>query len=122
MLARLVRELPEGPYVYEPKWDGFRCIAAKEGGVVTLTSRHDRPLGRYFPEIVRALGDLETDAWTIDGEVLVVLEGGLGSEALMMRLRPAACRVEELARQPPAFYVAFDAIAVGDADLSSAPF
>jgi ATP-dependent DNA ligase len=112
MLARLVRELPEGDYVYEPKWDGFRCLAAHDGGTVELWSRHSRPLGRYFPELVSALTPLtDRGRWTLDGEVLVTVQGRLDFEALMARLHPAESRVRELAQSTPAIYVAFDLVA-----------
>src|SRR5919112_3284981 len=68
MLAQLVRELPEGDYVYEPKWDGFRCLAGRDGGAVELRSRHGRPLERYFPELIEALAAVRSARWIIDGE------------------------------------------------------
>jgi ATP-dependent DNA ligase len=122
MLARLVRELPVDGYVYEPKWDGFRCLAAGRGGAVELTSRHERPLTRYFPEVAAALARLEADDWLIDGELLALVDGRLDFAALMQRLHPAASRVRELAATTPALYVAFDLIAVGGEDLAQRPF
>jgi ATP-dependent DNA ligase len=122
MLARLVRALPEGAYVYEPKWDGFRCLAFREGGEVDLRSRHGRPLARYFPEIVDALGAVPPERWAVDGELLVVSGGRLDFEALMGRLHPAASRVRQLAGRTPADYVTFDALAEADEDLRARPF
>src|SRR4051812_17356076 len=122
MLARLVRELPEGDFVYEPKWDGFRCLAFRDGGDVDLRSRHGRPLGRYFPELTDALAGLPVTRFALDGEVLVVREGRLDFAALMSRLHPAATRVRELAQRTPAFFVAFDALGAGDDDLRERPF
>src|SRR4051812_21054880 len=71
MLARLTRTLPREGHVYEPKWDGFRCLAAAEAGEVALWSRHGRPFARYFPELVAALAGLEAGRWLLDGEILV---------------------------------------------------
>jgi ATP-dependent DNA ligase len=118
MLARLERSLPEGDgFVFEPKWDGFRCLAFRDGDHVDLRSRHDRPLGRYFPELVSALRHLSTDRFAIDGEIVMIREGRTDFEALMSRLHPAASRAERLARELPATYVAFDLLAVNDRDL-----
>jgi ATP-dependent DNA ligase len=122
MLARLVRELPEGDYVYEPKWDGFRCLARRDGGAVELRSRSDRPLARYFPEVVAALGALGPERWTLDGELLAVVDGRFDFAALMSRLHPAASRVRTLATETPAVFVAFDAVAIGADDLRERPF
>jgi ATP-dependent DNA ligase len=122
MLARLVRELPADGYLYEPKWDGFRCLALRDGEHVELTSRHGRPLARYFPELVAALASLTPDRWVIDGEVLVVVEDRFDFAALMARLHPAASRVRDLAQRTPAMFVAFDLLAIGDDDLSGHGF
>jgi ATP-dependent DNA ligase len=118
MLARLERSLPEGGgYIFEPKWDGFRCLAFRDGEEVDLRSRHDRPLSRYFPELVHALRRLPTDRFAIDGEIVLIREGRTDFEALMSRLHPAASRVQRLAREAPATYVAFDLLAINDRDL-----
>src|SRR5437660_1730640 len=106
MLARLVRELPDNGYVFEPKWDGFRCLAIRDGGLVELISRHGRPLTRYFPELVDALARLRPERWTLDGEVLVDVDGRFDFGALMARLHPAQSRVRELAERSPAMFVA----------------
>jgi ATP-dependent DNA ligase len=111
MLARLVRELPVDGYLYEPKWDGFRCLAERRGDDVELVSRHERPLTRYFPEIVAALTTLPPTDWVLDGELLVLVDGAFDFGALMQRLHPAASRVRELAVATPAAFVAFDLVA-----------
>jgi ATP-dependent DNA ligase len=131
MLARLARELPVGPLTYEPKWDGFRCLAWVEGDRVELRSRHDRPLTRYFPEIEAGLGRAlgGTAGAVLDGEL--VIPEGAGStgdpavpmfERLMRRLHPAASLVERLSRETPARYVGFDVVAAGSDDLRARPF
>ena len=122
MLARLERSLPVGEgLLYEPKWDGFRCLAfCRPDGEVVLQSRNDRPLTRYFPEVVaglRALGDA-----VLDGELVITRGGRADFPALLARLHPAASRVELLARETPACYVAFDLLARGDDDLTSHAF
>ncbi|MFL5749259.1 MAG: ATP-dependent DNA ligase [Chloroflexota bacterium] len=131
MLARLVRELPTGPLTYEPKWDGFRCLAFVEADNVDLRSRHDRPLARYFPEVVAGLerirdarrDDAREPGYVLDGEILLdAPDRGHDFAALMSRLHPAASRVERLSRETPARYVAFDLLADGASDLREAPF
>src|SRR4051812_32915210 len=110
MLAQLARELPAGPYFYEPKWDGFRCVAAVERGAVDLYSRHGRPLARYFPELVEAFARAAGSSLLIDGEIVVVCGGTFDFSALLARLHPAAKRVERLRNETPATFVAFDLI------------
>jgi ATP-dependent DNA ligase len=123
MLARLTRELPEGDFLYEPKWDGFRCLAFRDGTDVDLRSRHDRPLARYFPEIVEGLLVLPDDRYVLDGElVLIGRSGEFDFATLMGRLHPSASRVERLRREAPASYVAFDLLAHGSDNLTDTPF
>ncbi len=123
MLARLVRELPRDGFLYEPKWDGFRALAFRDGATVDLRSRNQRPLARYFPEVVAALLGLEPPRWAMDGEILVVrADGRADFAALMARLHPAPSRVERLRALTPAIFVAFDLLAVGDEDLRDHPF
>jgi ATP-dependent DNA ligase len=122
MLARLTREIPVGSFAYEPKWDGFRCLAFRDGDEVDLRSRHDRPLARYFPEVVTALRGLAAPRFALDGEIILVLRTGFDFGALMSRLHPAASRVERLAADAPASFVAFDILAVGDEDLRDRAF
>jgi ATP-dependent DNA ligase len=118
MLARLTRELPRDGYLYEPKWDGFRCLAFRDGEEVDLRSRNQRPLARYFPELVEALLRLPVDQFVVDGEIVIAGD----FEALLRRLHPAASRVERLSRETPASFVAFDLIACGGEDLRGYPF
>src|SRR5690349_25112036 len=105
MLCRAARDLPLGDdVVYEPKWDGFRCLAFCDGVEVDLRSRNDRPLSRYFPEIVDALAALPAPA-VIDGELLAHDENGVDFSLLMNRLHPAASRVARLSAETPAAFV-----------------
>jgi ATP-dependent DNA ligase len=123
MLARLTRELPEGSFLYEPKWDGFRCLAFRDGDAVDLRSRHDRPLSRYFPEIVEGLRALPADRLVLDGEIILIgRSGDFDFATLMSRLHPSASRVERLRQEAPASYIAFDLLAVGSEDLTGSPF
>ncbi len=124
MLARLTRELPvdDGGYIYEPKWDGFRCLAFRDGDQVDLRSRNQRPFARYFPELVEALLRLNPERFVLDGEIVIAGASGFDFEALMARLHPAASRVERLRAETPACFIAFDLIALGDEDLSERPF
>jgi ATP-dependent DNA ligase len=121
MLARLTRDLPGGDLAYEPKWDGFRAIAFRAGAEVDIRSRHDRPLARYFPEVVAALRNLSGDA-VLDGEITLLGPKPFDFGVLMSRLHPAASRVTRLAVEDPATFVAFDALATGHDDLRRAPF
>jgi ATP-dependent DNA ligase len=122
MLARLARELPDDGYLYEPKWDGFRCLAFRDGDELDLRSRNQRPLARYFPELAEALLALPTERFVLDGEIVAVTEAGADFPALLARLHPAASRVERLRRETPALFIAFDLLAVDDEDLRERPF
>jgi ATP-dependent DNA ligase len=135
MLARLVRELPTGSLTYEPKWDGFRCIAFTDRDGVDLRSRHDRPLARYFPELVagfetviaRRSGSALARSFVVDGEILLAGDpderrADPDFAVLMSRLHPAATRVERLRLETPARFVAFDLLADGPTDLRERPF
>src|SRR3954452_22197625 len=112
MLGRLARALPVDGFVYEPKWDGFRCLAFRSADGVDLRSRNDRPLARYFPELVEAVQDLP-EAVVLDGEIVVE---GFDFPALLGRVHPAASRVERLRRERPARYIAFDLLSRGADD------
>jgi ATP-dependent DNA ligase len=116
MLARRADALPAGDYLYEPKWDGFRCLAFRSGGHVDLRSRHDRPLARYFPELAAALRALPDERAVLDGEIVVSGSDGFDFDAL------AASRVERLSGETPARFLAFDLLARGDEDLLDRPF
>ena len=123
MLARLTRELPRAEgLLYEPKWDGFRCIAFRDGDEVELGSRNERPLTRYFPEVVGALLGNLPGRCVVDGEIVIAGERGLDFDALLQRIHPAESRVTRLAQETPASFVAFDVLALGDDDLRDLPF
>ena len=122
MLARRAAALPAGDYLYEPKWDGFRCLAFRSGGDVDLRSRHDRPLTRYFPELVAALRALPDERVVLDGEIVVSGPAGFDFDALLARVHPAASRVECLRGETPARFLAFDLLARGDEDLQERAF
>ena len=122
MLAKLSRQLPEGDFCYEPKWDGFRCIVFRDGQEVELGSRNERPLTRYFPELAEPLRASLPDKAVVDGEIVIAGEHGLDFDALQLRLHPAESRVRMLASQTPASFVAFDLLAVGEEDLRELPF
>jgi ATP-dependent DNA ligase len=122
MLGRLARELPVGDYLYEPKWDGFRCIAFRSRGQVDLRSRNDRPLARYFPELVEGMRAIPSQRFVLDGEIVVGADHGFDFPALMARLHPAASRVARLRQETPASFVAFDLLSFGDDDIREEPF
>jgi ATP-dependent DNA ligase len=123
MLAKAVHEVPRAPgLTYEPKWDGFRCIVFRDGDELELGSRNDRPLTRYFPELVELLRAALPDRCVVDGEIVVVTDDGLDFDTLQNRLHPAASRVRKLAEETPASFVAFDLLALGDRDLMGESF
>ncbi len=123
MLSKAADELPRDPGVYyEPKWDGFRCIVFRDGDQIELGSRNDRPLTRYFPELVTAVATALPGKCVVDGEIVVVSENGLDFDTLQQRLHPAASRVGKLAAETPASFIAFDLLALGDTDLTGEPF
>ena len=124
MEARTVEAIPEDAgWQYEPKWDGFRCLAFRDGARVRLQSKSGQPLERYFPELVEALAALKPQQFVLDGEIVIARPGGgLDFDALLIRIHPAASRVKMLAEQSPASFVAFDCLADGDEDLRDAPF
>ncbi|RZS89487.1 ATP-dependent DNA ligase [Motilibacter rhizosphaerae] len=124
MLAKAVKDVPEGAYVYEPKWDGFRCVVFRDGDEVELGSRNERPLTRYFPEVVEAVRANLPARCVVDGEVIVPAGSGqrLDFEALLQRIHPAVSRVTKLSQETPAAFVAFDLLALGDEDLTGRPF
>jgi ATP-dependent DNA ligase len=117
MLAKLQEELPIGDgWRYEPKWDGFRAIVTRDGDV-RIDSRGDRPLGRYFPELVELLAHQPAASFVMDGEILMVNDGVMDFELLQLRLHPAASRVRKLAGEIPATFVAFDLLELDGRDL-----
>ena len=123
MLAKLTRDFPEdADLVYEPKWDGFRCLVFRDGEEIELGSRNEKPLTRYFPELVESLRANIPDRVVLDGEIVIPSERGLDFDALQLRMHPAESRVRKLSVEIPASFVAFDLLALGDDDLTGAPF
>jgi ATP-dependent DNA ligase len=123
MLAKAATKLPTGDDLfYEPKWDGFRCIVFRDGDEVELGSRNERPLTRYFPEVVEAVKAQLPERCVVDGEIVVPAGDRLHFEALLQRIHPAESRVRLLAEQTPASFVAFDLLALGDESLLEQPF
>ena len=110
MEAQLVDELPKGPeWIYEPKWDGFRCLAFRDGAKVDLLSKAGKPLGRYFPDVIEGLSRVKAPRFVLDGEIVVPdADGSLSFDDLLLRIHPAKSRVLKLASEHPAAFVAFD--------------
>ncbi|HEY6537796.1 MAG TPA: ATP-dependent DNA ligase [Candidatus Dormibacteraeota bacterium] len=123
MLAKLARELPiRDDLLYEPKWDGFRCIVFRDLERLELASRNERPLDRYFPELAEPLRRALPPRCVVDGEVVIAGPHGLDFDALLQRIHPAESRVQQLAELTPASFVAFDLLALADRDLRGLPF
>src|SRR5437764_9499581 len=107
-----VDENPTGDeWQYEPKWDGFRCIAFRDGDKVEMQSKAGQPLARYFPDLVAALLKLKAKRFVLDGEIVIPIAGRLSFDELLMRIHPAASRVKKLAEENPATYIVFDLLA-----------
>jgi ATP-dependent DNA ligase len=122
MEALLAAELPEGKgWQYEPKWDGFRCLARRDGGEVTLTSKSGKPLARYFPEVVEMLLGTKDKHFLLDGELIIPVGDVLSFDALQLRLHPAESRVRRLAKETPAELMAFDLLELGGKSLADKP-
>src|SRR5215211_4533725 len=122
MLSKAVPRIPEGAFSYEPKWDGFRSIVFRDGDSVEIGSRNEKPMTRYFPEIVDAVKANLPERCVIDGEIVVVVGKRLEFEVLQQRIHPASSRVNRLARETPASFIAFDLLARGDDDYTQRPF
>jgi len=124
MLAKSVKDLPLGPLSYEPKWDGFRSVIFRDGAEVEIGSRNERPMTRYFPELVEAVRTHMPSRCVIDGEIIIPAGDGqrLDFDALLQRVHPADSRVRLLAEQTPASFVAFDLLALDDTDWTGRPF
>ena len=124
MLAKAVGEIPDGPFSFEPKWDGFRAVVFRDGDEVEIGSRNERPMTRYFPELVAAIKAELPPRAVVDGEIVIPDSTGqrLDFEALLQRIHPAESRINLLAEQTPAHFVAFDLLALGDDDLTEQPF
>lgn len=120
MLAKSVKEIPDTGHV-EPKWDGFRTIVFRDGDEVELGSRNEKPMTRYFPELVEQIKAHTPPRCVLDGEIVIVEGDRLGWDSLTNRIHPAASRVNLLAEQTPASFVAFDVLALGDDDLMGTP-
>ena len=122
MLSSAADALPGGEgWQFEPKWDGFRTLVFRDGDEILLQSRDEKPMNRYFPELVAPLAAALPGRCVVDGEIVIVGEAGLDFEALLLRIHPAASRVKLLAEQMPASFVAWDLLAVDDEDLRQAP-
>jgi ATP-dependent DNA ligase len=122
MLSKAAAALPaDDEWQFEPKWDGFRTLVFRDGAEILLQSRDKRPMNRYFPELLEPLAAALPEQCVLDGEIVIVGDGGLDFEALLLRIHPAESRVKLLAAQTPASYVAWDLLALGDQDLRSAP-
>jgi ATP-dependent DNA ligase len=123
MLAKNAAKLPtDGGWIFEPKWDGFRCLVFRDGDELELWSRHGRPFNRYFPELAAPLRAQLPERIVLDGELVVPDGDGLSFDLLGQRIHPAESRVSMLAETTPARFVAFDLLAVGDEDLRATPF
>jgi ATP-dependent DNA ligase len=122
MEARLVDALPEGDgWQFEPKWDGFRALAVRDGALVDLWSKSGKPLGRYFPDVVEMLAGLSGRRFVLDGELVIPVGGRLSFAALQARLHPAASRVARLVAEAPAQLILFDCLRIDSKDLADAP-
>jgi len=122
MLSAAAAKLPDGDgWQFEPKWDGFRTLVFRDGDEILLQSRDEKPMNRYFPELVAPLRAALPERCVVDGEVVIVGPKGLDFEALLLRIHPAASRVKLLAEQTPASFVAWDLLALGDEDLREVP-
>ena len=123
MLAKRIDALPSGAsWIFEPKWDGFRTLVFRDGDEVLLQSRDEKPLNRYFPELLEPLRAQLPNRCVLDGEIVIARDGALDFDALQLRLHPAASRVKLLAEQTPASIVFFDLLCDGDRDLRPEPF
>src|SRR5437773_11341414 len=122
MLSSAADALPGGDgWQFEPKWDGFRTLVFRDGAEVLLQSRDEKPMNRYFPELIAPLAAGLPERCVVDGEIVIVGADGLDFEALLLRIHPAASRVKLLAEQTPAAFVVWDLLALGDVDLREVP-
>ncbi len=122
MEAKRAEALPEGDsWMFEPKWDGFRALAFRDGDTVILQSKAGQPLGRYFPEVVEAVRRLPFDRFVLDGEIVIDVDGRLSFDDLLLRIHPAASRVQKLSQLTPASYLVFDILAQGADTLVDEP-
>src|SRR6266568_3318325 len=123
MLARRASELPlGGKWIFEPKWDGFRALVFRDGVEILIQSRDEKPLNRYFPELLEPLSSQLPARCVLDGEIVIAKNSGLDFEALQLRLHPATSRVRLLSQEIPASIVFFDLLCEGGRDLRREPF
>ena len=123
MLAKRIAELPAaGSWIFEPKWDGFRALVFRDGDEIFIQSRDEKPLNRYFPELIDPLKSQLPGRCVLDGEIVIAKDDALDFDALQLRLHPAASRVKLLSQQIPASIVLFDILCEGDRDLRGVPF
>lgn len=122
MLSKAAEAVPVGDFLYEPKWDGFRALVFRDGDSIHTQSRELKPLDRYFPELRAPFLASLPERCVLDGEIVVARENALDFEALQLRIHPAKSRIDKLASEIPASYVAFDLLAIGDRDLRQTPF
>src|SRR5499433_711884 len=123
MLAKRVDELPAvGDWIFEPKWDGFRALVFRDGDEVMIQSRDEKPLNRYFPELIEPIKSQLPERCVLDGEIVIARGDALDFDSLQLRLHPAASRVKLLSQQIPASIVFFDVLCVGDRDLRETLF
>src|SRR5919205_332870 len=123
MLAKRVSELPkEGDWIFEPKWDGFRALIFRDGDEIQIQSRDEKPLNRYFPELIEPLQAQLPERCVLDGEIVIARGDALDFDSLQLRLHPAASRVKLLSKQIPASVVFFDLLSEGRRDLRNEPF
>jgi ATP-dependent DNA ligase len=122
MLAKAVPEMPIGDVLYEPKWDGFRSIIFRDGDEVEIGSRNEKPMTRYFPDVVEAVKAAFPKRCVVDGEIVVPIDGRLEFEVLQQRIHPAESRVRKLSAETPAHFVGFDLLAQGSKSLMTASF
>src|SRR5918992_226975 len=111
MLAKAVKAVPPG-MIYEPKFDGFRCIVFRDGDEVELGSRNERPMNRYFPDVVEAVQQELPERCVVDGEIVLMVDGKLEFDVLQQRIHPAKSRVTLLSKETPALFIAFDILAL----------
>jgi ATP-dependent DNA ligase len=123
MLAKRTGEIPAtGAWIFEPKWDGFRTLIFRDGAEILVQSRDEKPLNRYFPELIEACQRQLPARCVLDGEIVIARNGALDFDALQLRLHPAASRVKRLSAEIPASVVFFDVLCIGDRDLRNEPF
>src|SRR5580692_7392468 len=123
MLAKRVDDLPDGDtWIFEPKWDGFRALVFRDRGEIEIQSRDEKPLNRYFPELIETLRSQLPPRCVLDGEIVIAKSTGLDFDALQLRLHPASSRVKLLSSQIPASIVFFDLLSEGDRDLRGEAF